>query len=165
MMRLIILASCLTLSLPAGAHAQAAPAAHPEIFRYVTIVGDTIRLGVPWRNASHFARNATDTAITLPYGTFGGADGLVVYRSAAGSVTKVQFLYSTHRNFAAMLADYRTALGAPSDSSVKKLDDGVEGHWWRWRDQATTFDLVQFVPAHGNMQATAILADRASSAP
>ena len=157
-LRLLVLLGLSTL--PHGAHAQAAPAANPEIFRYVTIVGDTIRLGVPWRTASRYAPNATDSAIVLPYGSFGGADGLEVFRDPTGSVTRIMFLYGNQRNFAKMLAEYRAALGAPADSSISPLDGGTQRHSWLWRDRATVFELVRFVPAQGQVQASAILSNR-----
>jgi hypothetical protein len=60
---------------------------------------------------------------------------------------------------------YRAMLGPARDSSVSPIDSGVVRHRWLWRDRATEFELIRFVPARDELQAMAILSNRVRPAP
>ena len=148
----------------AAVEAQGPKSAHAPIFRYVAINDDTIRLGEPWPHATRYGHSAKDTVIALPAGSFGGTDGIVIYRAVNGLVIRMEFFYRSYRKFATLLGDYRTDLGPALDSSTVQLSGGIRRDAWIWRDPKTEFSLIHFVPARGEVESAAILSNRTQAA-
>lgn len=141
---------------------DAAPVA--EIFRYTTIgrslPADSIVLGQRWPSAAKYGATDADTMYALPYGTFGGADAIAVSRDSRGVVTEITFAYHPRRNAGALLADYRSSLGAPVAVRVDTVGTAIHTTTV-WRDAVTEFSFVVMSPPGADgVGAMAILADR-----
>ena len=118
---------------------------------------DSIVLGQPWRSAPKHGAAVDDTLNTLSAGVFGGAEGIRVRRDTSGIVVTIEFDYATERDISRMIADYRTSLGAPAESTI----DATDGRQVMvWRDTNTEFRIIRFTPPLGNLGATATLSDR-----
>ena len=144
------------------------PAQPGQIFRY-TAVGrttplDSIVLGQPWKTAAKYGARETDTLFALPGGYFGGADAIAVHRDNRGVVTSIEFGYRATRDLEALVADYRSSLGAP----VAVTSDTVSGTArtiTRWQDDATEFVVMTMTPPmKDGVAAIALLSDRRLSA-
>jgi len=141
-----------------GSLAIPQPAQRP-IFREVRLVGDTVRLGQPWPGAARLGISSRDSVAALPRGSFGWAEGIQVHRDAAAVVRQIDFVYGPQRDIDAILRDYRTSLGAPTDSS-RSAAGGARRESWVWRDGQTEFVLVRFAQAQNGVQARSTLTDR-----
>ena len=154
--QLAIIAACV---LAPCAHAQR-PHVRAPLFRYVKLIDGTITLGQPLGWAARFARAPHDTVVDIPPTAFGGADGIRVVRRRTGVIRRISFLYTADRNIAALIAEYRGSLGAPSDSTVVQSRAGRQTSWF-WRDQQTEFRVVQLEPPSDGVVAMAEMSDRA----
>jgi hypothetical protein len=159
-MRQVLACACaLNLIGCAGDAGPDAAVERQPIFRYVKLEADSLNLGEPWPGAARLGANAADTAIVLPPGSFGGAEGIVVYRERSGRVRRVDFVYGVERDVESMLREYTKTLGRRTTVERYTLGGGLQQRWI-WRDPRTEFALTVFVPPQGPIQAIAQLSDR-----
>lgn len=147
----MLTASCLVGLLAGGCAAPPMPvtaaptvseprAARP-IFRWTQVDGGVITLGEPLAPA--IARvGPADTVVSLPRGSFGGAERIAVHLAAGGVVRGLTFDYILGADYAAMVAEYERTLG-PARRSVETRPGEVAADVAVWRDERTELRLVR----------------------
>jgi hypothetical protein len=151
----------LLAGVTAALGAQEAP---KPIFRHVELVRDTLWLGRPLGSFARFARNPTDTIVTVPLGEFGGTDAIQVERGREDIVTAFTFLYGARHDMSALHAEYLSDLGAPTAQGTDSIA-GVARTFWIWQDAKTEFTLAAFSAPIDGAVGAARLADRMRRAP
>jgi hypothetical protein len=162
-MQRLLIAACAVLSA-CSVGSDWKPSRSGEIIRYTTVGSslpfDSIILGERWKTAGKYGARDGDTLVSLPPGTFGGADAIDVYRNTGGVVTRIEFLYRARRDVNALLHDYRSSLGPPFAATTDTLGGAIR-HTTRWQDNATEFVLSTMTPPQkDSVGAVAVLSDR-----
>ena len=118
-----------------------APSVSRPVSRSVRLASGVIVLGEPLARSVATA-GPGDTIVSLPRGSFGGAERIVVHLDADGIVRGLTFDYLLGADFDAMVADYEEDLGPPARST--EIRQGEEpAHVATWRDGRTELRLVR----------------------
>ena len=143
---------------------ESPPTSATPIFRYVALNRDTLWLDRPLGSFARFAKDPTDTIVTVPLGEYGGADAIQVHRTGEDTVTSFTFLYGPRLSMDTLRAEYAASLGVPVEQGLDSVA-GVARRYWLWRDTETDFTLAVFsMPIDGAIGA-ARLASRRRRAP
>jgi hypothetical protein len=118
-----------------------APNPKQPVFRQVTTRVSTIRLGERWNSEAVPGARSSDTVVSLPAGSFPGAQSVRVHRTPQGVVTMVMCDYQQSADFSAMQAGYSERLGPPVEHEKPSNAEAAERVVWQ--DKETRFELTR----------------------
>ena len=144
----LALQACQGGARPAAEPEEEAAAARatiaPSIFRHVQLNAGRIQLAEPvpaplWQS---LGAAAGDTVVSLPRGTFTGAERVTLYLTRERVVRGVSFDYIHSADFEAMVREYGASLGAPARATRQHRGE-VPADVATWDDGRTRFRITR----------------------